>query len=53
MRELAKGRLYREIAEELGVAESTVRSHLHAVYKKLGVANRAQAVLLAAEQGWL
>jgi putative nucleotidyltransferase with HDIG domain len=53
VRELAKGRLYREIAEELGVAESTVRSHLHAVYKKLGVANRAQAVLLAAEQGWL
>jgi putative nucleotidyltransferase with HDIG domain len=50
---LSDGKLYDEIATDLGVRESTVRTHLHMLYKKLGVADRAQAVLLATRKGWL
>ena len=32
---------------------STVRTHLHNVYARLGVDDRAQAVLRATEMGWL
>lgn len=53
LRGLASGGTYRDIAEELGLSTSTLRSHLHNVYGKLGVADRAQAVLLATERGWL
>jgi DNA-binding CsgD family transcriptional regulator len=53
LRGLAAGGTYKEIAEELGLSTSTLRSHLHNVYGKLGVADRAQAVLMAAERGWL
>ena len=53
MRLLARGKVYEQIAEELGVCTSTIRSHLHSVYTKLGVFDRAQAVLLATERGWL
>jgi DNA-binding NarL/FixJ family response regulator len=41
------------IARSLGVSPSTVRSHLHRSYEKMGVRDRAQAVLLATERGWL
>jgi putative nucleotidyltransferase with HDIG domain len=53
LRGLASGGTYREIADSLGLKPSTLRSHLHNVYGKLGVADRAQAVLMAAERGWL
>jgi putative nucleotidyltransferase with HDIG domain len=53
MRLLAQGLLYKKIGTELGLATSTVRSHLHKAYNKLGVADRAQAVLHCAERGWL
>ena len=32
---------------------STVRTHLHNIYGKLGAVDRAQAVLHATERGWL
>ena len=50
---LAGGRTYKQIAGDLSVSESTVRTHLHNLYGKLEVADRAQAVLLAAERGWI
>ena len=50
---LAQGKVYKVIAEELGLSTSTVRSHLHKAYDKLGVADRAQAVLRATEMGWI
>jgi putative nucleotidyltransferase with HDIG domain len=53
LQELAKGRVYKAIARELGLSPSTVRSHLHNTYGKLSVGSGAQAVLLAAGRGWL
>lgn len=42
---LAKGYLYKEIGEQLGITLSTVRAHLHTIYEKLHVQSRTQAVL--------
>jgi len=42
---LAKGFLYKEIADQLGVTLSTVRAHLHTVYEKLHVQSRTEAVV--------
>jgi two-component system nitrate/nitrite response regulator NarL len=41
---LAEGKTNSEIANMLGLAESTVRLHLRAAYRRLGVRNRTQAV---------
>jgi putative nucleotidyltransferase with HDIG domain len=53
LRQLAEGKAYKQIAVGLTLSPSTVRTHLHNVYAKLGVVDRAQAVLLATERGWL
>jgi HD-like signal output (HDOD) protein/DNA-binding CsgD family transcriptional regulator len=53
LQQLGKGRVYKEIARELGLSPSTIRTHLHNIYRKLGVGNRAQAVLFATGRGWL
>ena len=50
---LAEGMVYKQIAHELQLSTSTVRSHLHHIYAKTGTYDRAQAVLLAADEGWL
>ena len=50
---LADGKVYKQIAAELGLSVSTIRSHLHNVYRKIDVADRAQAVLKARERGWI
>lgn len=42
---LAKGFLYKEIADQLGISLSTVRAHLHTVYDKLHVQSRTEAVV--------
>ncbi|WP_190079905.1 response regulator transcription factor [Streptomyces longisporoflavus] len=34
----------RQIADDLYVSVNTVKSHVHAVYRKLGVCSRAEAV---------
>ena len=43
----------REIGRELYVSPNTVRSHIQAIYRKLGVASRAQAVTQARQLGLL
>lgn len=43
---LRRGSTNKEIALSLGIAEKTVRTHLTEVYKKLGVRNRTEAILL-------
>jgi putative nucleotidyltransferase with HDIG domain len=53
LRRLAEGKVYKQIAHELQLSTSTVRTHLHNVYGKLGAVDRAQAVLTATEKGWL
>lgn len=53
LQHLAAGKKYAEIALADGVAISTVRTHIHLAYRQLGVADRAQAVLKAVEEGWL
>jgi HD-like signal output (HDOD) protein/DNA-binding CsgD family transcriptional regulator len=53
VKQLAKGSVYKEIAYDLELSVSTVRSHLHNSYRKLGASDRAQAVLIATERGWL
>ena len=53
LKRLAGGRVYKQIAHELSLSTSTVRTHLHNIYGKLGAVDRAQAVLHATERGWL
>ncbi|GDX74564.1 DNA-binding response regulator [Cyanobium sp.] len=51
---LAAGDNNRCIAEQLGIGEGTVRSHVHVLLQKLQVSNRTQAALIwltAGEQG--
>jgi|HubBroStandDraft_1064217.scaffolds.fasta_scaffold246016_2 DNA-binding NarL/FixJ family response regulator len=44
---LCLGRLNKHIAYELQITEATVKAHMTAIMRKLGAANRTQAVLLA------
>jgi DNA-binding NarL/FixJ family response regulator len=44
---LGKGKLNKEIAYELNIAEPTVKVHVSAILQKLGVYSRTQAVVLA------
>ena len=53
LKKLAEGKVYKQIAVELELSTSTVRTHLHNTYAKLGTGDRAQAVLLATDRGWL
>ena len=42
---LSKGASSRELAEKLGYQEGTMRVYLHHLYRKLGVANKTEAVI--------
>ncbi|MDN5933227.1 MAG: LuxR C-terminal-related transcriptional regulator, partial [Pseudonocardia sp.] len=42
-----------EIADDLAVSVNTIKSHVRAIYGKLGVSTRRTAVLTAHEQGLL
>jgi putative nucleotidyltransferase with HDIG domain len=53
LRGLAEGKVYKQIAQQLELSVSTVRTHLHNVYRKIGAVDRAQAVLIARDRGWL
>jgi DNA-binding NarL/FixJ family response regulator len=48
---VAQGRSNAEIARELGITEQTVKGHLWRLYRKLGVANRADAARWAQKAG--
>lgn len=42
---LAGGHLNKQIAYDLGLTERTVKAHMTAIFRKLGVANRLQALI--------
>ena len=44
---LCAGRLNKQIGEDLQITEATVKAHMTVILRKLGAANRTQAVLLA------
>lgn len=44
---IAEGLLNKQIAYDLGVSEATVKAHMTAIMRKLGVSNRTQVALLA------
>lgn len=48
---LPKGMSNREIANELGISENTVKTHLRHALRKLGVRDRAQAAALVVREG--
>ena len=48
---LAEGRSNREIAGALYLSEKTVKAHLAAIFRKLGVTNRTQAAMMAVQMG--
>jgi len=45
LRAIVNGHQNKQIAYDLQLAEPTVKSHLSAIFRKLGVSNRTQAVL--------
>jgi len=48
---LPKGQTSSQIASHLFVSEATVKTHLASIYRKLGVANRTEAVVTAIKHG--
>jgi two-component system, NarL family, response regulator len=50
---VATGRANQEIAEILYITPGTVRVHVHAIIRKLGVRDRTQAAVLAIQKQWI
>jgi DNA-binding NarL/FixJ family response regulator len=53
LRALASGKLNKQLADVLGITESTFKTYLRAIYRKLGVRTRVEAVGRARELGLL
>ncbi|GHO89456.1 LuxR C-terminal-related transcriptional regulator [Dictyobacter formicarum] len=53
LRHISEGRSNREIARQLVIALSTVKSHIRAIYAKLGVKSRTQALVQARRRNLL
>jgi len=47
--EIGKGKLNKQIAYDLEISEATVKAHITAIFKKLEINNRTQAVLFTSE----
>ena len=47
MHHLSDGLLNKQIAHEMNISEATVKTHITAIFRRLGVTNRTQAVLIA------
>jgi len=48
---VARGKSNKEIAEVLSLSDQTIENRLSAIYRKLKVANRTEAVTYAIQQG--
>ncbi|MGE5674434.1 MAG: response regulator [Mycobacterium leprae] len=53
LRLVADGQRNKEIADELGITERTVKAHLASIFNKLGVTSRAEATARAMSEGLL
>lgn len=50
---IARGFKYREIADDLGMSQKTLETHMKHVFDKLGVAGRSEVTRLAFETGFV
>ena len=50
---LCTGRSDKEISSELALSDNAVRVHLAAIFRMLGAKTRAQAAMLARQEGWV
>jgi len=53
LRGIARGASNKEIARDLGIAETTVKIHVQHVLRKLGFSSRVQAAVAATAHGLL
>lgn len=51
--EIALGKSNADIAESLFISPNTVRNHVNRIFSKLGVSDRARAIVLARDEGLL
>ena len=51
LRLMADGKSNKEIAQELGISDRTVKTHLGHLFEKLGVTSRTEAVKIATRRG--
>jgi len=51
LRLMADGKANKEIAQELGISDRTVKTHLGHLFEKLGVTSRTEAVKIATRRG--
>ncbi len=49
---VVRGYSNKQIARELCIDETTVKTHLHRIFEKLNVRDRTQAAIFALQQGW-
>ncbi len=53
LRLVVQGYKYRDIGEELFISLTTVKTHVSNIYRKLGVEDRAGAILAVVKLGWI
>jgi DNA-binding NarL/FixJ family response regulator len=49
---VVRGFSNKQIARQLCIDETTVKTHLHRIFEKLDVRDRTQAAIFALQQGW-
>ena len=53
LKSASRGKGNKEIADELSISVRTVQSHFRAIFNKLGVASRSEALMYGVRRGWL
>ena len=53
LRHIARGYMYKEIAQRLGISAKTVEAHVSAVLRKLQLSNRHELSRWAVQRGWV